>query len=178
MRTSRTLVLSVVSAVSVPIAALGLFGWYSAAAADTPTPTLKSACVHQGTRIVSKPRHGVCPAGSRLNVIGRGPQGPEGQQGPTGPAGPKGDKGDSGATNVRVISATTTMSDGLNPASVACPDGTVATGGGYWLGHENNNAAMSRPHVSSTGVPTGWEVAIFNDRGTQFVIVYAVCASS
>lgn len=172
MRTSRMLILSTIAAVPVQAAALGLVSAYSAAAIDSPTPTLKRACVQEKTRIISKPRHGVCPTRSKLNVIGRGPRGFEGPQGPAGP------KGDSGAMTAHVVSAATTLTHGLHPASVACPAGAVATGGGYWVGHENNNAAMSRPQFSSNGVPTGWEVRIFNDRGTQFVIVYAVCSST
>jgi len=93
-----------------------------------------------------------------------------------GATGPPGVKGDPGATNVSVVTQTCGPAP-CQTASVTCPAGAQATGGG---GQTLGNQLMfqSRPSPQ-TGPSTGWEVAGNAASGTAAgtVTAYAVCAS-
>ena len=99
-----------------------------------------------------------------------------GARGATGPPGLQGAKGDSGATNLSVVSQTCGPSP-CRAASVMCPAGTHATGGGG-LAVGNQLLFESRPSPQS-GASTGWEVAggAATPPETGTVTAYAVCAS-
>lgn len=107
-----------------------------------------------------------------------GQPGPSGPRGPAGPVGPPGPQGVPGLVKLTTVEATTTIDNGLQAANVACPNGEVATGGGYWLGHEANHVTQSRPLISANQTPVGWQVIVANDRGKGFVVVYVTCAKS
>lgn len=96
--------------------------------------------------------------------------------GATGPRGPRGLQGAAGGTNVKVVSQGCTP-DGCNHASVACPAGSHATGGGG-LVIGNELLWESRP-VTTNNVPTGWEAAggAASGPNTGGIVAYAVCAS-
>jgi hypothetical protein len=96
-------------------------------------------------------------------------------RGATGPAGLPGPKGDSGATNVSVVSQQCGPAP-CTSASVMCPAGAHATGGGG-LVVGNQFLFESRPSQGSQA--TGWEVAgnAAGASATGSLIAYAVCAS-
>lgn len=106
----------------------------------------------------------------------------KGARGSTGPPGAKGDagapgaKGDAGATNLSVVSHVCGP-EPCQTATVACPAGTHATGGGG-LAVGNQLLFESRP-APQTGAPTGWEVAggAATPPATGSVTAYAICAS-
>lgn len=97
-------------------------------------------------------------------------------RGAKGPRGLQGTKGDSGATNVSVVSHTCGPAP-CSAATVTCPAGTHATGGGG-LAIGNQLLFESRPSPQS-GASTGWEVAggAANGVAAGSVTAYAVCAS-
>jgi hypothetical protein len=99
-----------------------------------------------------------------------------GARGSTGPRGLQGIKGDSGATNLSVVSHTCGPTP-CSTASVTCPAGTHATGGGG-LAVGNQLLFESLPTPQS-GAPTGWAAAGGAATGTAAgsVTAYAVCAS-
>ena len=103
----------------------------------------------------------------------RGAAGPRGLQGATGTPGPT---GASGATNLSVVTNTCGPAP-CRTASVECPAGTHATGGGG-LAVGNQLLFESRPSPQS-GPPTGWEAAggAANGVAQGTVTAYAVCAS-
>jgi hypothetical protein len=101
-----------------------------------------------------------------------------GARGATGPRGLPGAQGDSGATNLSVVSHTCLPNPtSCSTASVACPAGTHATGGGG-LAVGNQLLFESLP-APQTGAPTGWDVAggAATPPATGSVTAYAVCAS-
>jgi hypothetical protein len=117
-----------------------------------------------------------------------GPVGPEGQQGPPGPQGPAGPVGPQGpagsVANVFVVQKHFVIGPGESEASVSCPEGYRATGGGYqvsgfpvdWqLPYVWRNSPLQ---VGTANAPVGWRVSIPN--GTQLSAsisgdIYAIC---
>lgn len=95
-----------------------------------------------------------------------GPAGPAGPAGPEGKQGPEGEKGEPGSIkNVSVYPANING----KTASVSCPSGMVATGGGY-SGGPNAKATTSAPQVNGNK-PVGWKVEFEgNVNGTVYVI--------
>jgi hypothetical protein len=100
-----------------------------------------------------------------------------GARGTSGPRGLPGAKGDPGATNLSVVSHTCGPAP-CTAATVTCPAGTRATGGGGVASLGNQLLFESRPSPQS-GTPTGWEVAGNAATGpaTGFITAYAICAS-
>jgi hypothetical protein len=99
-----------------------------------------------------------------------------GARGATGPPGLPGAKGDSAATNLSVVSHTCGPTP-CSTASVTCPAGTRATGGGG-LAVGNQLLFESLP-APQTGASTGWAVAggAATPPATGSVTAYAICAS-
>jgi hypothetical protein len=110
----------------------------------------------------------------------QGPKGDTGAQGPKGDTGPQGPAGTS-STSVYQNTATTTAGPGGDAvASVSCPAGSAATGGGYF---SNSNPAVSAANVvesAPTGgsPPTGWTARLFNPDQVAglSVTAYVVCS--
>jgi hypothetical protein len=105
-------------------------------------------------------------------------QGPAGPQGAAGPTGPQGPAGPAGGINARGVSYETGgSSEAIAPgqtgaASVGCPSGTIATGGGGYGWSENRpmHLVISRPTVG------GWTITVENTSSAPgFALVYAVC---
>jgi hypothetical protein len=97
-------------------------------------------------------------------------------RGAIGPRGLQGIKGDSAATNVSVVSHMCGPTP-CRTASVTCPAGTHAIGGGG-LAVGNQLLFESVPSPQS-GAPSGWAVAggAATPPATGSVTAYAVCAS-
>lgn len=97
-------------------------------------------------------------------------------RGARGPTGPRGLPGTSGATHLSVVSRACGPAP-CQTATVTCPAGTHATGGGG-LTAGNQLLFDSRPSPQG-GAPTGWEVAggAASGPAAGTVIAYAVCAS-
>jgi hypothetical protein len=102
-----------------------------------------------------------------------GPQGPEGPTGPTGPQGPPGPTGPQGApgqVDMGVFVNDFAIQPGQSRASVSCPDGWEATGGGYHI--TGYPIDYQKPWVAGAGLdmttddplnhPKAWFVDVFN----------------
>ena len=102
--------------------------------------------------------------------------GPQGAQGANGPQGPQGARGPA-LTETMQSSGTRTFTTGTSATlSVSCPDGAIATAGGY---RSSGNLILSEdtPVGDSATGPTGWEIAGISQSGNQSVTVYAICSS-
>jgi hypothetical protein len=107
-----------------------------------------------------------------------GPEGPAGADGPAGPEGPPGPAGGLAGVEIareRVLLAPAT----ITRAIVTCPDGKIATGGGFSSTAGLSglvNVRSSSPSAQNLGQ---WSASWFNNHPTQEVDVdvYAVCAS-
>jgi hypothetical protein len=118
-------------------------------------------------------RAGQLPRGPRGLTGPQGPQGPAGPRGLTGErglAGPAGPAGPAGATNVTVSSNTVTNSL-IGAASVNCPPGQRATGGG---GTSALDFLVSSRPAQASGTPTGW-IAASSPGDT--ITAWVVCAA-
>ena len=93
------------------------------------------------------------PQGPKGDDGSQGPQGPKGDNGSQGPQGPKGDQGPQGPSGVAAVTVVTATANGNQPASVDCPAGLVATGGGGNAANLNENAP-----VITNGKAKGWRV--------------------
>ncbi len=120
----------------------------------------------------------------------RGKKGPQGPGGPGGPSGPTGPDGPPAGATVEVVTKKCTFPDG-NPSSddieigdtdtcvIACPEGYVATGGGFegasitTLGRVRS----SYPDLNNDDLPVGWITVVeFVQTPWEFeVITYAIC---
>ncbi|MDW4908704.1 hypothetical protein RB628_26040, partial [Streptomyces sp. ADMS] len=104
----------------------------------------------------------------------QGTQGFQGFQGDTGAQGTQGDTGTQGFQGASPGSQSTvvTATSGTGSATVLCPAGTFAIGGGFEAAVSvDNEMLVSRPVGGSPA--TGWQ-AVSDDPRT--VTVYAVCA--
>jgi Collagen triple helix repeat (20 copies) len=126
------------------------------------------------------------PAGPQGVQGVTGPAGPEGPAGPTGPAGPQGPAGPAGTVNLKQATNNFGIAPGASEATVDCPDGTVATGGGYHItavpiDWQDPYVAGSGPVFDvdpfGTATPVGWFVNVFNGttstaeiNGTMWVL--------
>ena len=115
----------------------------------------------------------------RRGQLPRGPQGPAGPAGPAGargatgergPTGPAGPAGAAGATNVAVFTAT-----GTGTATVLCPTGQRATGGGATLLAGAAGFLVDSSPVSPTATPNGWTAA--SDVAADAIQAWVVCAA-
>lgn len=114
------------------------------------------ACVNKATgdvRIPNSHRHGGCGPFERSVVWNvRGPRGPQGPSGLTG-----------GRTITRTIDVPANSTGQATEAT--CPDGMVATGGGFAFGSPDLSVQISRPEPATANrPPTGWLVG-FTNRG-------------
>ena len=139
----------------------------SSSAGANPVAFVAKALNGNSIKRHSIPLSALSPAAVRQLRGARGAPGPRGLQGP---------KGDSAATNLSVVSNTCGPAP-CRTASVVCPAGTHATGGGG-LAVGNQLLFESRPSPLS-GPSTGWDVAggAATPPATGTVTAYAVCAS-
>lgn len=87
------------------------------------------------------------------------------QQGQTGPTGPAGPQGPSGATTIQSVPSYPTVDGGqTGRVEVACPDGFVATGGGFYAPSDrfDVNYSMPVPPQAGNPMPTAWQVEVRN----------------
>ena len=117
----------------------------------------------------------------------RGTDGSQGAKGDTGTGGATGATGAPGATSVTVKRAVITVpANGVNSvATIACPPGARATGGGFNAGGVNGTANQSvpssdaGPNLSPDGsTPNGWRVQLKNpELLTTQGEIFVVCAA-
>ena len=113
------------------------------------------------------------PVGPTGATGATGPAGPVGATGPQGPAGGDGAAGTNGISGYQVVSTSTNPNDFLDSATVNCPAGKVALGGG---GTSDTASLHGSVPVISEGVATGWTINTGGAAGgTMFV--YAICAN-
>lgn len=139
----------------------------------------------------------------------QGPTGPQGATGATGPQGPQGDTGPTGATGatgptgpmpdttmilgrtLTVVASAAVSPGAFGVASVNCPSGYEATGGGADVGNVFTNVLTSSgPTYAGSrllaqadgqhGQATGWQASMRNDNTTTTYTlkVAVVCAKS
>jgi hypothetical protein len=128
-----------------------------------------SSKVKDGTLTTKDFKAGQVPKGAPGSPGSPGTQGPQGPQGVAGPQGPKGDPGTVSAIDV-VQSLPTT-----GAATVACPFGEIATGGG---GVSSDGFVVSSLPVNDVnGFPVSWKVTAKHGDGTDAigVVAWAVC---
>ncbi|MEU9478051.1 hypothetical protein [Streptomyces sp. NPDC048191] len=133
------------------------------------------------------------PAGPKGDTGAQGPAGPAGQQGDAGPQGPAGPKGDTGAAgpagapgvagvHVVTVSKEVAVLDMVD-VDATCPDGEIATGGGWYLpgtaAQSYGSELHSNPILSGTK-PVGWTVGFMNggNEPRYTASVYAICAKA
>jgi hypothetical protein len=89
---------------------------------------------------------GQLPAGSA------GPAGPAGAVGPKGDKGDKGNNGDPGISGLQLVGGSVVGGAGNHVATVACPAGKKAIGGGYSTGGAPADLSITTDVVLSDGV--------------------------
>jgi hypothetical protein len=104
-----------------------------------------------------------------------GPPGLQGLQGPQGAAGAQGAKGDSGPPAVTYLDVVNSGAPLAPAASVSCPLGEIATGGGGISA--TGTLRDSEPTLDGDGFPVGWHAAAVGTDGTTPtpVTAWAVC---
>jgi hypothetical protein len=108
-----------------------------------------------------------------------GARGAQGAQGGTGPRGAQGAQGAKGALAAATHSGASVIfrAGTSETASVACPAGDIATGGGYqatgYLILDQNGPVGG----TTTSGPAGWQITGIAQSGTQTVTVYAICST-
>jgi hypothetical protein len=141
----------------------------------------------RGTTAISWNEQG--PAGP---IGPTGPAGPSGAIGPSGPAGPQGPPGVVGEVYQQnsVSFPVGLTPPGVETVAVSCPQGHVATGGGFALsgpmGIGGNATEKWIPYddaaTTPNGVPSGWEVGLAetgtpgNAGGNYVLNAYVYCA--
>jgi hypothetical protein len=115
---------------------------------------------------------------SSVGVAGpQGPQGPAGPAGPSGPQGKTGPQGPAAATNYKIVTSTNSAFANNVGATVSCPSGTQALGGG---GEITSGTTYFGPFLTAS-FPTngGWLVEYSMGAAGNYnlsVEVYAICA--
>ena len=101
-----------------------------------------------------------------------------GATGPRGLQGIQGVKGNAGATNVSVVGQVCGPAP-CTAATVVCPAGSHATGGGGLVVGTPSNQLLYASVPASSGGLTGWEVrgGAATPPATGQLLAYAVCAS-
>jgi hypothetical protein len=163
------------------VALVVAMGGTSYAAIKLPRNSVGSAQLRSNAVTSAKVRNGsLLKQDFKASQLPRGPQGVQGPQGPAGPVGAN------GATHVVFSDSagTTVAADADGSDSVACPDGTKATGGGVFVTNGDQIAHVDAPVTESDTTadandqPNGWEGAIHNNTGGDVtLVVEAICAS-
>ncbi|HEX2433385.1 MAG TPA: hypothetical protein VHI55_05475 [Gaiellaceae bacterium] len=144
------------------------------------------------------------------NPGAKGDLGPAGPQGPKGNAGPQGPKGSDGVSGYEVRTWRYSKDDANSDAgpgyvgvgsgaiaTVACSDGKVALGGGYWFTSEHDNGFNSQAISDGSGVVasfpgrmnwstntvkpndnSGWIVQVNNKVNAADMTLYVICANA
>ena len=110
----------------------------------------------QGTRGENRAAGATREPQGEIGAVGE--QGPEGQMGPPGPVGPQGPAAQVSETLPGVVfveSGSSVSSNTARQVSVKCPQGTIATGGGYRVSGAEKfvNVTASRPIFLSQSPP-------------------------
>ncbi|MCL2769604.1 MAG: hypothetical protein FWD42_05770 [Solirubrobacterales bacterium] len=117
------------------------------------------------------------PAGSARGSGPRGPQGKPGSQGKPGPPGKQGGQGLQGPAGPSTLPRTTiaqatVKADVNGDATISCPPGAIATGGG---GDGNGHPLLISIPIGGNP-PKGWEIGVGAALTETTVTVEAVCA--
>ncbi|MFG2952073.1 hypothetical protein [Streptomyces adustus] len=142
------------------------------------------------------PQGAAGPKGDKGDAGEQGAPGAQGEQGETGAKGEPGDKGDkgdagaqgpAGANGVAGVHVVTVTKDvavlDMVDVEARCPDGEIATGGGWYLpgstAQSYGATLHSNPIVSGT-TPVGWTVGFMNGGSdpAYTAAVYAICAKA
>jgi hypothetical protein len=114
----------------------------------------------------------------------RGRRGKKGRKGPSGPPGPEGPSGPPAGASVWVVNEVCDFPDvgvgARDGCEATCPEGYVATGGGYQMGanflDSLGRVTASRPVQAGNDLPTGWVAEVEYLDVTGFSITtYAIC---
>ena len=112
----------------------------------------------------------------------QGPAGPAGPAGAQGPAGPVGNQGVPGVSGYEFReSYEVEVGAGVALAHwLTCPDGKVATGGGFMTSSYDISVGKNGPLMNSDHTAaTGWEISLRNNsQETVRLHVYAICANA
>jgi Collagen triple helix repeat (20 copies) len=160
-----------------------------------PNGTTAISWDEQGPAGATGPSGPAGPTGPAGPSGSAGPSGPAGATGPAGPAGPAGPTGPAGVVGEVYEQNSVSFPVGLTPpgiesVSVTCPQGYVATGGGFGLsgpqGIGGNATEKWIPvfddATTPNGVPSGWEVGLAetgtagNVPGNYVLNAYVYCA--
>jgi hypothetical protein len=126
----------------------------------------------------------VGPDGKLPAAIGAvGPQGPRGPKGEKGEKGDKGTTGDIGAPGLsgyEIVSTTNAVATaGFNSATVSCPAGKKALGGGFeTIGPYAPDAGPFPIHSVPTGSGEGWRILLGRSPAASWTeSFYVICAT-
>ncbi|MFF3891334.1 hypothetical protein [Streptomyces sp. NPDC001914] len=113
-----------------------------------------------------------------------GDKGDKGDTGASGPAGPAGPAGADGVVGAHVVTATKTVAVlDLVDVEARCPDGEIATGGGWYLPGttaQSYGAALHSNPIVAGSTPVGWTAGFMNGgyEPHYTAAVYAICAQA
>ncbi|MET8945838.1 hypothetical protein ABZX30_20200 [Streptomyces sp. NPDC004542] len=127
------------------------------------------------------------PAGPQGDTGSKGDTGPRGETGPQGPVGATGPQGPAGASGLAGVHVVTASKDvgvlDMVDVDATCPDGEIATGGGWYLpggsAQSYGSELHSNPILSGT-TPVGWTAGFLNGgyEPHYTASVYAICAKA
>ncbi len=150
----------------------------AAAVEDNGTPDVLYACYNPSGSVYRIKEPGLpdaCHSGRHVEFSWneQGPQGPPGDPGESGPPGVV-------SFHMQVSTVQTVNPSSLGDVSVYCPDGEVATGGGfemYQQGTPDWSIRESYPRLTGT-TPIGWRAVAVNLSGSvrQFR-AWVICAT-
>lgn len=154
-------------------------------AAATDGPAEYKACLSASKtlyNVLVNPRSGPsCRSGDKvIRWNQQGPRGPQGPQGPEGPPGADAEGGFNTVTTNRQVIGGGVGATGLI-ATADCPDGSVATGGGFAVGTFEPYTVVYSTPVVETAHPVGWQVKVqfaSNTTAESSLTAYVVCVSS
>ncbi|MGW0729580.1 hypothetical protein [Streptomyces mirabilis] len=133
------------------------------------------------------PKGDTGPKGDSGAQGSEGPAGQQGDTGPRGPAGPTGPQGPAGAPGLAGVHVVTVSKNvgvlDVVDVDATCPDGEIATGGGWYLPSSDAQSYGSELHsnpILSGTTPVGWTAGFLNGGYEPYYTasVYAICAKT
>ncbi len=187
---------------SIPDAGGVIHGCYSASSGTLQLSTSSTSTCHPSQTAISWNQTGPQGPQGLQGIQGptglpgtNGTNGTNGAQGATGSGGPQGPAGSNGVSGYQIVTLVTTGLNAGDAASVSCPAGKQALGGGGEITADLNGAAFVSGGAPKLG-GVGWEVVvdagftldqietisdendIFGSAGAISVQVWAVCATA
>lgn len=202
MSAAATLVIGGAAYASIPAAGGVINGCYSASSGELQLLTSSTdTCRHSQTAISWNQTGPQGPQGLQgiqgpIGLPGtNGTNGTNGAAGATGPIGPQGTAGSNGVSGYQIVTLVTTGLNAGDAASVSCPVGKQALGGGGEITADLNGGAFVSGGAPKLG-GVGWEVVVdasftldqietisdendvFGSAGAISVQVWAICATT